>query len=81
MIEVKTHQAKTQFSRLVTEVLRGEEVVVYRGDRPVVKIVPFRQDPSARRRTRVGTATSERVECSEDAFSPLSENELGEWGL
>jgi antitoxin (DNA-binding transcriptional repressor) of toxin-antitoxin stability system len=81
MIEVKTHEAKTQFSKLVAMVLSGEEVVVYRGDQPVVKIVPFREGSPARRRARVGTVTSDQVEYSDDAFSPLSEDELREWGI
>lgn len=34
------HEAKTHFSALVREVLEGEEIVVYRGDQPVVKLVP-----------------------------------------
>jgi prevent-host-death family protein len=37
---VRMHEAKTHFSALVREVLAGEEVVVYRGNEPVVKLVP-----------------------------------------
>jgi prevent-host-death family protein len=81
MISVKTHEAKTRFSKLVARVLQGEEVVVYRGDRPVVKIVPYREDTPKRERVRVGTVTSEPVVHAEDAFAPLSGEELEEWGI
>jgi len=80
MISVKTHEAKTRFSKLVAHVLRGEEVVVYRGDRPVVRIIPYREDTPERERVRVGTVTSEPVEYVKDAFSPLTGEELEEWG-
>jgi prevent-host-death family protein len=39
---VSIHEAKTQFSRLVAQAERGEEIVVRRGAKPVAKIVPYR---------------------------------------
>lgn len=41
MRTVKVHEAKTQFSKLLTEVEGGEEIVVQRGDVPVAKLVPI----------------------------------------
>jgi prevent-host-death family protein len=38
---VKIHEAKTQFSKLIGLVERGEEVIVQRGDVPVAKLVPY----------------------------------------
>ena len=35
------HQAKTQLSRLVERVLRGEEIVIGRAGKPVAKLVPY----------------------------------------
>lgn len=40
MKTVKVHEAKTNFSKLLTLVESGEEVLVQRGDRPVAKLVP-----------------------------------------
>lgn len=48
MDAVPIHEAKTQFSRLVARAEAGEEIVVRRGATPVVKIVAYRAEPSAR---------------------------------
>ena len=55
------HEAKTNFSKLIGLVERGEEVVVQRGDKPVAKIVPF--EPAA---TRVFGALAGRIEIGPD---------------
>lgn len=34
------HKAKTQLSRLIEKACRGEEIVIARGKKPVVKLVP-----------------------------------------
>lgn len=39
MRQVNIYEAKTQLSRLVAEVERGEEIVIARAGRPVVKLV------------------------------------------
>ena len=51
MKPVKMHEAKTNFSRLISRVEAGEEIVVQRDDRPVAKIVPY---PAAGGRTPGG---------------------------
>lgn len=45
MAQVNIHEAKTRFSQLVAQVEAGEEVVVARAGRPVVKLV--RIEPAA----------------------------------
>ena len=37
---VKMHQAKSQLSRLVARAEAGEEIILARGDKPVVRLVP-----------------------------------------
>jgi antitoxin (DNA-binding transcriptional repressor) of toxin-antitoxin stability system len=39
MIVVKINEAKSQLSRLIREIERGEEVVIARGKKPVAKLV------------------------------------------
>jgi antitoxin (DNA-binding transcriptional repressor) of toxin-antitoxin stability system len=39
MKQVNIHEAKTHLSRLVQDVLAGEEVVIARGNKPVVRLV------------------------------------------
>lgn len=46
MTRVGMHEAKTQFSRLVDQARRGEDVIVERSGHPVAKIVPYEEKPS-----------------------------------
>lgn len=41
MRQVNIHEAKTQLSRLVEEVSRGEEIVLARNGQPVARLVPI----------------------------------------
>ncbi len=49
MDAVSIHEAKTHFSRLVARAEAGEEIVVRRGARPVVKIVAYHVPSTPRR--------------------------------
>ena len=78
-MKVTVHEAKTHLSRLLQQVEKGEEVVVCRGKLPVAKIVP--SGPVHVSRPKVGQLTSRRFEIPPDAFAPLGEEELKDWGL
>ncbi|RMH15413.1 MAG: type II toxin-antitoxin system Phd/YefM family antitoxin [Gammaproteobacteria bacterium] len=39
MHQVNIHEAKTHLSKLIQEVLNGEEVIIAKGNQPVVKLV------------------------------------------
>ncbi len=41
MIQVNIHDAKTNLSKLLEAVARGEEVVIAKSGRPVAKLVPL----------------------------------------
>lgn len=41
MVVVNVHEAKTQLSRLLERVERGEEIVIGRAGRPIAKLVPY----------------------------------------
>jgi prevent-host-death family protein len=43
---VNIHQAKTQLSRLLEAVERGEEVVIARAGKPVATLEPYREQKS-----------------------------------
>jgi antitoxin (DNA-binding transcriptional repressor) of toxin-antitoxin stability system len=43
MRQVTVHAAKTQLSRLIEAALSGEEIVIAKGDKPVVRLVPIRR--------------------------------------
>ncbi|MBY5935449.1 type II toxin-antitoxin system prevent-host-death family antitoxin [Tateyamaria omphalii] len=42
-MQFSVHAAKTQLSKLIDAALSGEEVVIAKGARPVVRLVPIRQ--------------------------------------
>ncbi len=76
--QVNVHEAKTQLSKLLAKVERGEEVVIARDGKPIAKLVPFRAP--AKKRLRVGDWKG-RIWMSPDFDAPLSEEELEEWGM
>ena len=39
MTQVNIHEAKTHLSRLIDQVLNGEEVIIAKGNKPLVKLV------------------------------------------
>lgn len=45
MAQVTIHAAKTHLSRLIEAALRGEEVIIAKGSKPVVKLVPIPEKP------------------------------------
>lgn len=48
-MQVTIHEAKTQLSRLIAAVERGEEVVIARRDTPVVRLVAVENERPKRR--------------------------------
>ncbi len=79
MKTVTTHQAKTHLSRLLKEVQAGESVVILSGSTPVARLAAIRPEKAVR--PPVGTITSLKVRYAEDAFRPLTDDELKARGL
>lgn len=79
MITVTIHQAKTHLSRLVREVQHGEAVLILHGSTPVARLVPA--DTTTPQRPGIGQPTAAGVSWTDDAFRPLTDDELKEWGL
>jgi len=63
------HQAKTPLSRLVREVLAGEEVLIARGKNSLVRLVAITE---ARPQRRFGTAKG-LVSIADDFDAPLAD--------
>jgi len=42
-MQVNVHEAKTQLSKLIEAALAGEEVIIARGPKPAVRLVPIAQ--------------------------------------
>ena len=47
-MQVTIHEAKTHLSRLIRKVLEGEEVIIARGKKPLVKLVMLEEAPERR---------------------------------
>lgn len=46
---VNMHEAKSSLSRLVARALKGDEIVVSKAGRPLVRLVPVAREAKARR--------------------------------
>ena len=69
MRQVNVHQAKTHLSRLIREVLNGEEVIIAKGNQPLVKLVPL---PEAQTQRRLDGAKG-KIRISDDFDMPLED--------
>ena len=74
MPTVTIHAAKTQLSRLIEAALAGEEVVIAKGDKPVVRLVAIPQG-----QFKLGVLKRDALGPGPDFFSPLDEDELAAW--
>jgi prevent-host-death family protein len=73
MVEVTVHQAKSNLSKLLRQVEKGEEVVICRGKEPIARIVTF--VPSRILRPKVGELVALGVTWTEDCFTPVKDKE------
>ena len=74
-IEVNVHEAKTHLSRLLKQAMAGEDVIIMRSGRPLVRLTPLESAPYHR---QLGTAEGKFV-VPDDFDEPLSEEVLGEF--
>ena len=72
---VNMHQAKSSLSRLVERALSGEDVIIARNGKPLVKLVPVPQE----RKPRVPGRYKGQIWIAPDCFDPMSEEELALW--
>ena len=71
------HQAKTNLSKLIKEAESGKEVIITRGKLPVAKLVAVAPAP----KKRTPGSMKGQLWSAPDAFDPLTDEELREWGL
>ncbi len=77
METVTIHKAKTELSRLIEKACRGEEVVIARGKKPVVRLIAIKD----KRGHRKPGAWKGKISYSSDAFAPLTDRELKDLGF
>jgi antitoxin (DNA-binding transcriptional repressor) of toxin-antitoxin stability system len=69
--------AKAQLSQLIAKVCRGEEIIIARGKKPVVKLVAL---PVVQKGPRTPGAWKGKISWTADAFDPLTDQELKDLG-
>jgi prevent-host-death family protein len=72
MVSVNMHEAKTQLSRLVERAAGGEEIVIAKAGKPMVRLVPVEQ-PAKR---RLPGMLKGQIWMAEDFDAPLPEDLL-----
>jgi prevent-host-death family protein len=78
MATINMHQAKTELSDLVSRAEAGEEIIIARRNKPVVKLVPVENAP--KRPRKPGALAHLRGQLPDDLFlAPLTEDELQAW--
>jgi len=75
MPTVTIHQAKTNLSKLIERASQGEEIIIARGAKPVVRLVPV----GAVKGKRQPGSWKGRFVLGPEFFEPMSDSELAEW--
>jgi prevent-host-death family protein len=77
MATVNLHAAKTHLSRLVDKAMAGEDVVIAKAGKPMVRLVPIE---TKSRRTGFGTLKG-KIRISDDFDAPLPDEVLRGFGV
>ncbi len=75
METITIHKAKTQLSQLIEKACRGEEIIIARGSKPVVRLVAIK-DNSGKRKPG---AWKGKIRVGPEFFEPLPPEELDRW--
>jgi prevent-host-death family protein len=75
MATVTIQQAKAQLSRLIKKACQGEEVVIVRGKKPVVRLVAIEKEQLERK----PGAWKGKIKIGPEFFEPLPPEELEGW--
>jgi prevent-host-death family protein len=75
MATVNVHDAKTNFSKLISRVESGEEIIIAKAGKPVARIVPL----TGKTQKRVPGSARGRIKINISFFEPLPEEVLREF--
>jgi prevent-host-death family protein len=73
-VQVNIHNAKTNLSRLIERAQSGEDIIIARSGKPVVKLVPIRKG-----RKRVFGSAAGQIKFCKGWDAPMTERELQEF--
>ena len=69
-VQVNIHEAKTQLSKLIQAALNGKQVIIARGNKPVVRLEVL---PEARGNRKIGNAKGLILSMDDDFDEPLDD--------
>jgi len=69
MHQVNIHEAKTHLSKLIQEAITGEDVIIAKGNKPVVRLVAL---PNQKLQRQLGTAKG-KIVMTDDFDEPLDD--------
>ncbi len=75
METITIHKAKTQLSKLIEKACKGEEIVIARGKKPVVRLVAIPENQVIR---KPGVLRG-KLKVGPEFFEPLPPDELAAW--
>ncbi len=75
MAIVNIHDAKTHFSKLINQVLNGEEVIIAKGGKPLIRLLPYTEEANKRK----GGQLKGMIEISPDFDAPLPKEIFGKF--
>lgn len=67
---VTTHEAKTNLSRLISEVQNGEEIIIARGKTKIAKLIRF----EGQKNVRIPGLLKGKFKVADDFDAPLPDN-------
>ena len=74
MQQFTVHVAKTNLSRLIDAAMAGEDIVIAKGNKPVVRLVAIPQG-----KFKIGLLKGELTGPTPDFFEPMEEGDLALW--
>lgn len=80
MRTITVDEARADLPQVLLEVEAGGEVIIARNEKPIARLMPITTVPQ-QRRPKVGELRGTSFSIPDEAFTPLTTDELREWGL
>ena len=69
-LQVNIHEAKTQLSKLIQAAVNGKQVIIAKGNKPIVRLQVL---PEARSNRKIGNANGLILSMADDFDDPLED--------
>jgi antitoxin (DNA-binding transcriptional repressor) of toxin-antitoxin stability system len=79
MSKYKMAHAKMHLATLIKAAVAGDEVIIAKGDTPLVRLVPVQRESASTKRT--GGDLEGRLTLPDEFFAPMNEEDAAAWGL